>query len=179
MAQQFDGSFILNSNFTNIIRQVTNKDISQSIPNFISSLANRNEVWATALVIALLTVYLKELEISWSIISEKSKAWIQNNVRDANISHSLLIAAEHFIKLARAIRFQNGPTFFAVNNSLLAAAVQRYVNELGLPGSSLFQMNQSAMRIAPADAAKPARYPINRSPGESNITKEKTPISER
>ena len=95
MAQQFDGSFILNSNFTNIIRQVTSKDISQSIPNFISSLANRNNVWATALVIALLQIYLKELEISWSLIAEKSKTWIQNNVGNAK-AQSLLSEAENF-----------------------------------------------------------------------------------
>src|SRR5215470_2970528 len=39
----------------------------------------------------------------------------------------------------------------------------------GLPGSSLLQMNQSAIRMAPQAAARPPTYPKKRSPRISKI----------
>jgi len=41
----------------------------------------------------------------------------------------------------------------------------------GLPGSSLLQMNQSAIRMAPQAAARPPTYPKKRSPRISKIRK--------
>jgi hypothetical protein len=60
-----------------------------------------------------------------------------------------------------------------------------YENRLGLPvsgdlpGSSIFQTNQSAIRMAPTAASTAPMYPRNRSPRKSNNTNMKMNINER
>src|SRR6266567_514326 len=68
---------------------------------------------------------------------------------------------------------------------VLSRSASTYVHRLrlsgsgGLPGSSLLQMNQSAIRMAPIAATKLPTYPKNSSPGNSNIRTIKVAIRAR
>ena len=89
--QQFSGAWHLNEDLAKICgRSLSN--LQSSLPASLSSLSDKESVWATLLVVAILKRRHSSVEDEWELCVEKAMLWLKGRLESTSESVEALLA---------------------------------------------------------------------------------------
>ena len=77
--QEFDGSWKLTAEFARTIHCDDLAKLESSIPSELSSLPNKETIWATAIILAIFQFSLKSFKQDWELLELKASEWLSKN----------------------------------------------------------------------------------------------------
>jgi len=88
------------------LKQLSQKSQAQSgIP---LDAATQSKIWTTALVVAYLSFAFDSLKAEWELVADKSKSWIDKQLKTAGIFNSATLSSSTLVKKALETLKQSG-----------------------------------------------------------------------
>eukprot|EP01090_Pellita_catalonica_P019817 TRINITY_DN6849_c0_g2_i1.p1 TRINITY_DN6849_c0_g2~~TRINITY_DN6849_c0_g2_i1.p1 ORF type:complete len:832 (-),score=162.10 TRINITY_DN6849_c0_g2_i1:36-2189(-) len=93
--QRADGSWVLDAAFIDAVELIGSgvQQIQEGMPGQLAGIKDSSEVWASALAIAYMNLYLSASSNEWKLLVRKTKTWIQSRLPPTLTFRALLATA--------------------------------------------------------------------------------------
>lgn len=89
MQQQFSGNWTLQS-LPPLVKQLSLELLQKSKPSSLSAAAEGDNIWATALAIAVFAVLYSQFKTYWEMVVTKANKWLSKTLKKLNMDGAAL-----------------------------------------------------------------------------------------